>query len=77
MTLANRFSKINIHGYWKSSKHRFRMCLLAYFSFHLVGGTGGRFRRNSIPHLEIGKNKQTIIIYFLLLTEGAVALVTP
>lgn len=53
------------------------MCLLAYFSFHLVGGTGGRFLRNSIPHLEIGKNKQTIIIYFLLLTEGAVALVTP
>jgi hypothetical protein len=47
------------------------------FLFIWLGGTGGRFLRNSIPHLEIGKNKQTIIIYFLLLTEGAVALVTP
>jgi hypothetical protein len=48
---------------------------LFFFSFGWGGGLVAVF--GEIPHLEIGKNKQTIIIYFLLLTEGAVALVTP
>lgn len=77
MTLANRFSKINMYMFIGKAVNIDSECVCwPIFPFHLVGGTGGRFLRNSIPHLEIGK-KQTIIIYFLLLTEGAVALVTP
>lgn len=68
MTLANRFSKINIYMFiGKAVKIDSNVSAGLFFShFGWAAEAGGRFLRNSIPHLEIGKKKkQTIIIYFL------------
>jgi hypothetical protein len=47
------------------------------FLFIWLGGLVAVFGEIQFRIWKLEKTKQTIIIYFLLLTEGAVALVTP
>lgn len=61
------FQNQYVHVYWKSSKHRFRMCLLAYFFFSFGWGGGGLvavFLEIQFRIWKLEKNKRSLFISF-------------